>query len=46
MVDYSGTIPLKERNGKIKKQLWEEIVQILNSKNKIISFFLRRLIKN
>ncbi|KYM98503.1 hypothetical protein ALC62_10781 [Cyphomyrmex costatus] len=31
-VDYCGPFPLKERNGKIKKQLWEEIAQILNGK--------------
>ncbi|XP_011166303.1 uncharacterized protein LOC105200446 isoform X2 [Solenopsis invicta] len=29
---WNYSLPLKERNGKIKKQLWEEIAQILNRK--------------
>lgn len=38
---WNYTLPLKERSAKMKKQLWEEIAQILNGKNKLIEFFLK-----
>lgn len=37
---WNYTLLLKDRNAKIKKQLWEKIAQIFNGKNKLIGLFL------
>lgn len=43
---WNYELPLKERNVKMKNQLWEEVAQVFNGKNKLIRTMWNQLPRN